>query len=210
MRYVDVSARGVSRANDIAPPPAAITRILSRFDREQLEGFVAVAIDLMDLADGDPDIEDGDAAEEDDPSGQCDEDGVNTSGGLYAHGSRHDGPGCPISDPGGGNVTDEAELVDEDGNEPFYRAKPVYGVDQTARPLNFLTAPMREQLEDQLAYAERCRDTDLAKHLRRRIASINAREARIYAREGVNQSERAITDKAACRAHTRMIRGEAR
>ena len=40
-----------------------VERILGRFDRAQLEGFISVAIDLLDMADGDPDIED------DDPSG---------------------------------------------------------------------------------------------------------------------------------------------
>ncbi|TWH95285.1 hypothetical protein IQ35_01541 [Sphingobium wenxiniae] len=39
-------------------PPAAISRVLSRFSRSELEGFVAVAIDLLDLMDGDPDLED--------------------------------------------------------------------------------------------------------------------------------------------------------
>lgn len=61
------------------PPPAAITRVLSTFDRDQLAGFVAVAIDLMDLADGDPDFEDHKL--EDDFTQHAD-----------------DGPGCPISD----------------------------------------------------------------------------------------------------------------
>ena len=46
-------------------PPAAISRVLSRFDREQLAGFVAVAIDLMDLADPDPDLEDATDLEDD-------------------------------------------------------------------------------------------------------------------------------------------------
>lgn len=46
-------------------------------------------IALLDRVDGDPD------AEEDDPSGQCDEDGINTS--LVALQLRP-GPGCPISD----------------------------------------------------------------------------------------------------------------
>ncbi len=40
--------------------------------------------------------------EEDDPSGQCDEDGVNTTPGtIYNNGRALHGPGCPISDPGG-------------------------------------------------------------------------------------------------------------
>lgn len=64
------------------PPPAAITRVLSTFDRDQLAGFVAVAIDLMDLADGDPDFEDHKL--EDDFTQHAD-----------------DGPGCPLADGSG-------------------------------------------------------------------------------------------------------------
>lgn len=45
------------RASFVQAPPAAITRILSRFDRRELEGFISVALDLLDLADGDPDVE---------------------------------------------------------------------------------------------------------------------------------------------------------
>ena len=39
------------------PPPAAISRVLANFDRAALEGFIAVAIDLLDLAEPDPDAE---------------------------------------------------------------------------------------------------------------------------------------------------------
>ena len=56
-------------AHFIAPPPAAVSRVLANFDRAQLEGFIAIAIDLLDFADGDPDLEDDDAHEEDDPPG---------------------------------------------------------------------------------------------------------------------------------------------
>lgn len=45
-------------------PPAAITRILSGFERDELAGFIAVAIDLLDLADGDLDLEEDDPPEE--------------------------------------------------------------------------------------------------------------------------------------------------
>ena len=48
-----------TRAPVIPVPPAAITRVLSRFDRDQLAGFITVAIDLLDVAAGDPDLEDG-------------------------------------------------------------------------------------------------------------------------------------------------------
>ena len=54
-----------------APMPA-VARILARFERDQLAGFIAVALDILDTLDGDTD------AEEDDPPGQCDEDEVNT------------------------------------------------------------------------------------------------------------------------------------
>jgi len=44
-----------------SPPPAAIMRVLSRYDRPRLAAFVTVAIDLLDTLDGDPDLEpDGD------------------------------------------------------------------------------------------------------------------------------------------------------
>lgn len=39
------------------PPMPAVARILSRFTRPQLEGFIAVAIDLADTLDGDPEAE---------------------------------------------------------------------------------------------------------------------------------------------------------
>lgn len=41
----------------IPAPPAAITRVLATFDRDQLAGFIAVAIDLLDLAGNDLDAE---------------------------------------------------------------------------------------------------------------------------------------------------------
>ncbi len=41
----------------IPPPPAAVSRVLATFDRDQLAGFITVAIDLLDLADGDTDLE---------------------------------------------------------------------------------------------------------------------------------------------------------
>ncbi|AEG50768.1 hypothetical protein Sphch_3153 [Sphingobium chlorophenolicum L-1] len=53
-------------ARDHGTPMPAVSAILSRYDRETLAAFITVAIDLMDAADGDPDIEpNGD--EDDDP-----------------------------------------------------------------------------------------------------------------------------------------------
>lgn len=71
-------------------PPAAISRVLSRFDREQLAGFVAVAIDLMDLADPDSDAEDATDLEDD----------FALSPQAVGYGS--DGPGCSVSDQDAG------------------------------------------------------------------------------------------------------------
>jgi len=64
------------------PSMPAVARILSRYDRERLEGFVAIAIDLMDLMDGDPDLEDDDAHEDDDPAGGNVEDERQAAEGL--------------------------------------------------------------------------------------------------------------------------------
>ena len=63
----------LSLALGLAPMPA-VARVLSRFDRASLGAFVAVAIDLMDLADGEPDLEhdgtenDSDGDEKGDPA----------------------------------------------------------------------------------------------------------------------------------------------
>ncbi len=77
-------------------PDADLLRKLAQSDRKLLESFINAAIDALDTVDGDPDLE------EDDPSGQADEDGVNTAtpaeAGLYFRGY---GPGCELSDPGG-------------------------------------------------------------------------------------------------------------
>ncbi|WP_188446140.1 hypothetical protein [Sphingomonas psychrolutea] len=62
---------------------------MSRFDRDQLAGFITVAIDLLDLAESNSDLEpDGDEL-----------DGNNSEDDFMHHG--HWGPGCPIADPGG-------------------------------------------------------------------------------------------------------------
>ena len=87
-----------SRAPVISAPPAAVTRILSRFDRDQLAGFISVAIDLLDMTDGDPDLEDGTDVEDDFV--------LSASANGYAEGR---GPGCEISDAGG---------CEHDGREP--------------------------------------------------------------------------------------------
>lgn len=105
------------------PPMPAVARILSRHDRDKLAAFVTVAIDLLDVLDGDPDREGecsedevsrctdmglpvrgngpgcdiADTGEEDDPAGQYDEDAWTSD---LKPGDPDGGAGCPISDPG--------------------------------------------------------------------------------------------------------------
>ena len=69
-------------------PSGLLAAILLDHDREGVEAITEALIAALDAIDGDPDIE------EDDPSGQCDEDGVNTNQ-LALLGK---GPGCLISD----------------------------------------------------------------------------------------------------------------
>jgi hypothetical protein len=69
-------------------PAAPLLRLLSRFDRQKVEAFAEISIALLDLIDPDSDLED------DDPAGQCDEDGINTDLERAFSGS----PGCAISD----------------------------------------------------------------------------------------------------------------
>lgn len=75
--------RGASRL----PADIALALIPS-LPRPHLERLVQTLIDRMDEADGDPDLEEGD---EDESGGEDD------CSRIF-----HDGPGCPISDPGSG------------------------------------------------------------------------------------------------------------
>jgi len=75
-------------------PLSLISQAIPKLRRNDLVALTERLIDRLDEIDGDPD------GEEDDPSGQCDEDGINTlyptSGQLQ--GAPLTGPGCPISD----------------------------------------------------------------------------------------------------------------
>lgn len=78
-----------------ALPFATALAVIPSLPRPLLSRLVSRAIERLDEIDGDPDLED------DDPSGQCDEDEINTGlAFISAHGISLDGPGCPISDPG--------------------------------------------------------------------------------------------------------------
>lgn len=162
------------------PTIPAITRILSRFDREQLAAFIEIAIDLADVMGGDPDVElNGDEADDDgdtrdisfsewhmrgrnkltDKGGEI-EVTVNATEDDEAYGDerdgngaeddfmRHhaDGPGCPISDAGGGAVDDEGE------QREYFPMDPIYALDHSAGPVNevaIIRDYHRRQLEDQ-------------------------------------------------------------
>lgn len=115
----------VFRPDRFPPAAAArvCAELLNRHSPHEIASAIEVLIDLQNLMEGDPDAETegleddftptregvdygpgcpladpaevDDEAEEDDPSGQCDEDGVNTAfEGLRSHA----GPGCPIGD----------------------------------------------------------------------------------------------------------------
>lgn len=99
-----------------APIPK-LAAALAHLDREQLGQAIEVMVAMLDAADGDPDAEPvtwtedpvaqhdayaHDDDEDDDPAGQCDEDGINSGEHLiYAA-----GPGCTISDAPDPSVTE--------------------------------------------------------------------------------------------------------
>lgn len=95
------------RALSIPAPPAAITRALARFDRDQLAGFIAVAIDLLDLAEGDTDTEaNGDEL-----------DGTDAEDDFHPHIDGRGEPGCPVSD------SDCCSAGDDTGTDHVSRLK---------------------------------------------------------------------------------------
>lgn len=69
-------------------PLSLLSQAIHRLSRHELEDLAQSLIDHLDAVDGDPDLED------EDPAGQCDEDGVNTSLAVLAG----RGAGCIISD----------------------------------------------------------------------------------------------------------------
>lgn len=71
--------------------------IIPSLPRPLLARFVARAIERLDAEDGDPDLEDATNAEDE---------GITWAARLY---TGREYAGCPVSDPGGGNVEDEGE-----------------------------------------------------------------------------------------------------
>ena len=64
-------------------------RVLARFNRDQLAGFIEVAISLLDATDGDLDVEaNGDEM-----------DGINSEDDFWPHSNGNRSPGCPLASP---------------------------------------------------------------------------------------------------------------
>lgn len=82
---------------------------------------------------GHEDDEDDDPAEEDDDSG---DNAYEDEPAGYMPTRWGYGPGCPISDPGGG---------EHEGGDEIYRTPPRYGVDQSLGPINEVEAIRRER-----------------------------------------------------------------
>jgi hypothetical protein len=78
-----------------ALPLALIAQAVPKLTRHDLEALTERLIDRLDELDPDPDFED------DDPAGQCDEDGINTRGpaSFAMHGQSFGRLGYPISEP---------------------------------------------------------------------------------------------------------------
>lgn len=123
------------------------------------------------------DFEDDDPAEDDDPSGQCDEDGVNTAFDAVR---RTSGAGCPISDPGGGNVEDEPQMG---SGQDYYPEKPRYGIDQSAGAINADVIRRRHHLSEQLADLEASGSHEYARQVRSHLTALDKREAALAANE---------------------------
>ena len=87
----------------VAPMPA-VARILARFEREQLAGFIAIAIDLLDTFDGDPEDYEGDT-----------EDAFALSQQALGYDA---GPGCERSDTGEDDDQDTGIEDDPRGCDP--------------------------------------------------------------------------------------------
>lgn len=105
-------------------PAPAVMHILGRFDRITLEAFLSVAIDLLDVMDGDTDAEADDRGGEtvaivsdpdlppEEDEGDPDLEQTRDEDDWFDHGGN--GPGCPVSDPGGAGEAEDDEEDDGD------------------------------------------------------------------------------------------------
>ena len=118
--------------------------------------------------------------EDDDPR-EANGDEADTQGGEDELLTRTDrdlsmaGPGCPISEPGGGNVDDVPHDYERE-------VQLVYGVDQTEPPLNLATAQHRHKLQRNLVTAKSGGLPRWAAQITKRLAQVDAEEADVIAR----------------------------
>ena len=87
------------------PPLVAVAAILGRFDRQTLEAFMTVAVELIDIADGDPDLENATDLEDD----------FTLSRRVLGYDT---GPGCYSSDTGEDDDIDTGIEDDPRGCDP--------------------------------------------------------------------------------------------
>ncbi|MFZ2997568.1 hypothetical protein [Sphingobium sp.] len=84
--------------------------------RSAVENQIEALIAVLDALDGDADDTDCSDAEDD-----------------FADWSWMPGVGCPVADPGGGNVEDERQAGE---GQDFYSLLPEYRIDQSLGPIN--------------------------------------------------------------------------
>lgn len=123
------------------PPSAAAliaARLLNRHSTSEIGHAIEILMDVLDLMDGDADVE----LNGDERDGQPSEDE------FMLHGTH--GPGCPLSDPDT-CVTDAPHDKAEEGDFEPERSNelpiPRYGIDQSTGPINVIAA-LRENRTD--------------------------------------------------------------
>lgn len=110
----------------------AALAVIPSLPRPLLNRLVERAIERLDELDGDADFEDATDAEDEGFSH------------LAVRCALRAGPGCPIADPGGGNVED-APHDDAGEAEPEHCLFPAYGDDQSKGPSGFGYEPKRRR-----------------------------------------------------------------
>jgi len=116
------------------PPPLAYIMGTPAAPLEAVRNTIQRAIDALDDIDGDPDLE----PNGDELDGSLGEDDFCLHNALP-------GPGCPISDPD--SAVDDRPCDGDDDREPDEPVIPIYGIDQTAWPLN-INHPRRDPVPD--------------------------------------------------------------
>ena len=135
----------MKKIEQAVPLLPALSRVLLRYERAQVEGFIEIAIALLDFADDDPDVElNGDEL-----------DGTGSEDDFCGHSPS--GPGCPVADPDAAADDVPCDEPHQDLEEEAHE-HPDYAFDQTDGPLpSFLSddATLRKPHRDRIR-AERC------------------------------------------------------